>query len=81
VLHAVGEEGVPIRTAAELIAERLGVPAVSVAPEQAADYVGWLGRFWAFDGPASARRTRELLGWEPTGRGLLADLRHGRAFD
>jgi nucleoside-diphosphate-sugar epimerase len=81
VLHAVGEEGVPIRTVAEVIAARLGIPAVSVAPEQAGDYVGWLGRFWGFDGPASARRTRDLLGWEPAGRGLLADLRHGRYFD
>ncbi len=74
VLHAVGEEGVPIREVAEQIAAHLGIPAISVTPEQAGDYVGFLGRFWSVDGPATATITRELLGWEPTGPGLIADL-------
>jgi hypothetical protein len=40
----------------------------------------WLGRFWGFDGPASAQLTRDLLGWEPTGPGLMADLKQGHYF-
>jgi NAD(P)-dependent dehydrogenase (short-subunit alcohol dehydrogenase family) len=80
VLHAIGDEGVPIRTVAEVLATRLDVPAVSVAPEEIGDYLGFLGGFWGFDGPASAQLTRDLLGWEPTGPGLIADLQEGHYF-
>ena len=59
---------------------QLGVPAVSVTPEQAGEYVGFLGGFWGFDGPASAQITRDLLGWQPTRPGLIADLKEGRYF-
>jgi nucleoside-diphosphate-sugar epimerase len=79
-LHAVGDEGVPIREVAEVFAPHLGVPAVSVTAEQAGEYVGWLGGFWGFDSPASAQITRELLGWEPTHPGLIADLEEGHYF-
>lgn len=81
VLHAVGEEGVPIRAVAERFAAGLHVPAVSVTAAEAGDYVGWLGRFWATDGPASAELTRSLVGWEPNGPGLLDDLEAGHYFD
>ncbi|WP_405591052.1 SDR family oxidoreductase [Streptomyces sp. NBC_01190] len=80
VLHAVGDEGVPIREVAETLAARLNIPAVSVTPEQAGEYVGFLGGFWGIDGPASARITRELLGWQPTRPGLIADLKEGHYF-
>ncbi|MBD0739595.1 SDR family oxidoreductase [Streptomyces sp. CBMA29] len=80
VLHAVADEGVPIREVAEIFASHLGVPAVSVTAEQAGEYVGWLGRFWAVDGPASARITRDLLDWRPTRPGLIADLKDGHYF-
>jgi nucleoside-diphosphate-sugar epimerase len=80
VLHAVGEEGVPIREVAEAFAESLDIPAVSVAPEEAGEYVGFLGGFWAVDGPASAQITHDLLGWEPTRPGLIADLKEGHYF-
>ena len=61
-------------------AARLGIPAVSVAPGQAGEYVGFLGGFWGFDGPATAQITRELLGWQPAGPGLIADLKAGHYF-
>lgn len=80
VLHAVGDEGVPIRQVAEVFASHLNVPAVSVTPEQAAEYVGWLGGFWGLDGPASAQITRDLLSWEPTRPTLIADLAEGHYF-
>jgi nucleoside-diphosphate-sugar epimerase len=79
VLHAIGDEGVPIEVA-EIFAAHLGVPAVSVTLEEAGQYVGWLGRFWATDGPASAQITHDLLGWQPTGPGLIADLKEGHYF-
>jgi nucleoside-diphosphate-sugar epimerase len=80
VLHAVGDEGVPIREIAEIFARQLDLPAVSVTPDQVGEYVGFLGGFWGFDGPASAQITRELLGWNPTRPGLIADLEERHYF-
>jgi nucleoside-diphosphate-sugar epimerase len=80
VLHAVGDEGVPIREVAEIFAARLKIPAVSVTPGQAGQYVGFLGGFWGVDGPACAQITRDLIGWEPTRPGLIADLEAGHYF-
>lgn len=80
VLHAVAERGVPIRDVAEAIASGLGVPAISIPGEQAGDYLGWLTGFWGTDGPASSALTRELVGWQPTGAGLLDDLASGSYF-
>ncbi len=50
MLHAVGDEGVPIRDVAEMFAAQLNVPAVSVPSEQAGAYVGFLGGFWGSTG-------------------------------
>jgi nucleoside-diphosphate-sugar epimerase len=73
--HAIAEEGVPVRDIAEVIGRRLKLPVVAKSPEEAADHFGWLGLFAAIDCPASSERTRELLGWRPTGQpGLIADL-------
>lgn len=77
VVHAVAEEGVAARDIAEAVGRGLGVPTASVAPEEAAEHFGWIGRFFALDTPASSALTRELLGWEPTHPGLLDDLAAG----
>ncbi len=74
--HAVAEEGVPMRDIAEVIGRGLNVPAVSIAPEEAATHFGWLGPFAAWDVPASSAETRERLGWNPTGPDLISDLRN-----
>jgi nucleoside-diphosphate-sugar epimerase len=73
--HAVGESGVPMRLVAEAIGRKLGVPAVSIPPDQALAHFGFLGAFAVRDAPASSRLTRERLGWIPRGPGLLDDLR------
>jgi nucleoside-diphosphate-sugar epimerase len=80
VVHAVAEEGVPTRSIAEVIGRALDVPVVSVPEEDAASHFGWLGAFFALDVSTSSARTRELLGWEPTHPGLLADLEAGHYF-
>jgi nucleoside-diphosphate-sugar epimerase len=72
--HAVAEEGVPFRQIAEAIASKLRVPAVSLTPNQAAEHFGWYGGFAAMDIVGSSSKTREELGWNPTGPTLLADL-------
>ena len=76
--HAVDEEGVALRDIAEVIGQHLNVPVVSKSPEEAADHFGWLAHFAAFDIPASSQRTREQLGWRPTGPGLITDLQQLR---
>ncbi len=74
-LHAVAEEGVALRDVAEAIGRRLGLPVVSLPPEQVDGYFGWLAPLAAADLPASGAWTRAAFGWEPTGPDLLADLR------
>jgi nucleoside-diphosphate-sugar epimerase len=73
-LHAVGDEGVPLRQLAEAIGRYLDVPAASIPAEDAADHFGWLAVFAGVDNPASATRTTERFGWAPTEPGLLDDL-------
>jgi nucleoside-diphosphate-sugar epimerase len=79
-LHGVAEEGVPFREFAEAIGRHLGLPAVSIAPQDAAGHFGFLGMFAVADNPASSALTRRRLGWVPTGPGLIADLDEGHYF-
>jgi nucleoside-diphosphate-sugar epimerase len=78
VLHAVGEEGVPMRAIADAIGGALDLPVTSIAPEDADEHFGWLGTFLPLDIRASSAVTRDLLGWQPTHPGLLDDLEAGR---
>jgi len=47
---------------------------VSLSPDEAQAHFGWLAMFAAMDMPASSAQTRQRLGWNPTGPGLIADL-------
>jgi nucleoside-diphosphate-sugar epimerase len=76
VLHAVGDEGVPVRDIAGVIGRHLNLPVTAEAPE----HFSWLGGFLGLDSPAAGNRTRELLGWQPTQPGLLEDLDQGHYF-
>ncbi len=76
--HAVAEEGVPVRDIAEIIGRGLKVPVVQLPPEEASQHFGWLGAFVGLDVPASSMLTREKLGWNPTGPGLMSDLENMR---
>jgi nucleoside-diphosphate-sugar epimerase len=81
VLHAIADEGVPIRAVAEVIGRHLDLPVVAISPEQAGEHFGFLGGFLATDSPASSALTRELMGWQPTHPGLIDDLDKGHYFD
>ncbi len=72
--HAVAEEGVSFRDIAGVIGRRLNMPVVSKTREEAAEHFGWFTHFAAGDMPASSKRTRELLGWQPKGPGLISDI-------
>jgi nucleoside-diphosphate-sugar epimerase len=76
VLHAVGDEGVPVRDIAGVIGRHLNLPVASVPAED----FGFLGPILAVDQPASSALTRELLGWRPVQPGLIEDLDKGHYF-
>jgi nucleoside-diphosphate-sugar epimerase len=79
--HAVAEEGIPVRTIAEVIGRGLNVPVVSLSPAEATGHFGWLAPFAGLDLPASSAQTQAKLAWRPTGPGLIADLEQMRYFD
>ncbi len=79
--HAIADEGVPLGDIAQVIGRRLNVPVVAKAAAEAATHFGWIGQFAAMDCPASSQRTRDLLAWQPTQPGLIADLDRARYFE
>jgi nucleoside-diphosphate-sugar epimerase len=79
--HGVGDEGVPFRDIATIIGRQLGLPVVSISPEEAATHFGWLARFASADMPASSTLTRQRLGWQPIHPGFVADLDHEYYFE
>ncbi len=72
--HAVAEAGVTAREIAEALGRRLNLPVVSISRDEAAAHFGFLSHFIALDSPTSNTKTRERLGWEPTGPSLIEDL-------
>ena len=79
-LHAIADEGVPIKDVAEVIGRHLEVPVGSISTDEAGDHFGVLAHLLALDSPASSALTRELLGWQPTHQGLIVDLEEGHYF-
>jgi hypothetical protein len=80
ILHGVGEQGVTLRSIAHLIGDELGLPAQRIPDQDAETHFGWLATIVGTDAPASSTATQQLLSWEPTHPGLLADLDHGHFF-
>ena len=80
--HAVADGAIPFRTIAEAIGDRLGLPAVSIPLDElmVPGYFGFLANIVTQSYPASNLITRQVLGWEPTQPGLLADLDNGHYF-
>ncbi|WP_033338256.1 SDR family oxidoreductase [Catenuloplanes japonicus] len=76
-LHAVAEESVSTREIAEALGTALGLPVVSVPPEDADAHFGFVASFFGLDMTASSARTRELLDWTPTGPTLIEDILSG----
>ena len=81
MLHGAEDEGIPVRTIAEVIGRHLDLPVVSISPEDAGEHFGWLGTFLTVDNPTSSALTRELLGWRPVHPTLIQDLEEGHYFD
>jgi nucleoside-diphosphate-sugar epimerase len=79
-LHGVADEGIPFREIAAAIGAGTGLPVRSVPAEETEDYFGFLAFFIGLDNPTSSAITREMLGWEPTHPGLIADYAEGHYF-
>jgi nucleoside-diphosphate-sugar epimerase len=73
-LHAVAEEGVTLRSIAEAIGEKLGIPTRGLDAAEAAKHFGWLAPLASSDVPSSSAVTQQIVGWRPTGPGLLTGL-------
>ena len=78
--HAVAEEGVRLKDIAAAIGRGLNVPVTSISQEQTQEHFGFFGFFAGRDSPVSSARTREQLGWNPTGPSLLTDLENMQYF-
>ncbi|WAL63832.1 SDR family oxidoreductase [Amycolatopsis cynarae] len=76
-LHAVAEVGVPTREIAQAIGRAFDLPVASIASDDVGEHFGWIGTFFAMDLTATSIATREILGWTPTGPGLIEDLDAG----
>ena len=75
--HAAGDEGIPFLQIAEAIGRKVGVPAVSIPAEKAAEHFEFLGMLVGLDNLISTRLTRERLNWAPAHRSLIEDIEHG----
>jgi nucleoside-diphosphate-sugar epimerase len=78
--HEVADEGVPFKEIAGVIGRHRNVSVVAKSAEEAADHFGWFTHFAAIDNPASSKRTREVLGWQPKEPGLIPDLDRSHYF-
>jgi nucleoside-diphosphate-sugar epimerase len=72
--HAVAEQGVSAKEIAEALGRRLDIPVVSISPEEVPAHFGFVSHFVSIDSPTSNTKTRERLGWQPTGPKLIDDL-------
>ena len=73
VAHAVADEGDTMRSIAEVIGRRLGLPVEAVPAES----FGFLGTIFGVDQPSSSAATRATFDWQPVHPSLLDDLETG----
>ena len=78
--HCVAEEGIPIKEIVDVVGKHLNLPTESQTPEDAFKNLGFLAVPLGIDNPCSSKRTRKLLGWQPTQVGLIQDLDQGTYF-
>ena len=82
VWHAVGDKGVSLKDISNVIGEKLKVPVESVDPEEAKTLYGpFFSMVIGMDNPVSSEKTRKELGWKPSQKGLLEDMKEGHYFE
>ena len=78
VYHAVGEVGVTLKEIAEVIGAQFSIPVTSISMQEAQSHFGPIAVLVGSDMSASNAITKEELGWNPVGPGLLTDLEHAQ---
>ncbi|MER7082651.1 3-beta hydroxysteroid dehydrogenase, partial [Saccharopolyspora kobensis] len=79
-LHAVAEEGIPLRQIAQAIGRHLDLPVRPVPMSRVDEHFGFLGMFLKSDTPVSSAHTREVIGWVPIQPGLFEEIERGHYF-
>lgn len=79
--HAVAEQGIPFKTIATQIADRLNIPIVSLNSEEAVEHFSWFTHFAKLDNKTSSEETKRSLGWNPEHPTLLEDLQGSVYFN
>lgn len=77
VVHAVAEEGITSRSIAEALGAALDLPTQSQPADVLAAELGFVGRVFAMDLPASSAITRERFNWTPSHPTLEEDIAAG----
>ncbi|KAK6856222.1 oxidoreductase [Apiospora arundinis] len=72
VYHAAAEEAVTLKDLATAVGEKLGLPVISISPDEVPAHFGWFA-FAGVDHRASSVKTREELGWNPTSPTVVED--------
>ncbi|MFD5823939.1 NAD-dependent epimerase/dehydratase family protein [Lentzea sp. NPDC060358] len=80
-MHAVAEASVSTKAIAEALGKVLRLPTASIDPADADAHFGVVGHFFGQTMTASSEATRAMLGWEPTGPGLIDDILAGAYTD
>lgn len=80
ILHAVAETGIRFEDIARAIGEGLGLPVISISPEDAPRHFGGFAHFATMDARATAELTTKVLAFRPSGLTLLQEIQAGLYF-
>lgn len=80
--HAIGDQSVAFEQVAKAIGTGLNVETKAVKGDEIAEYTGqFLAYFATAEMGATAKITKNQLGWEPKKKGLLEDIAEGHYFE
>ncbi|KAF5613723.1 alcohol dehydrogenase [Fusarium subglutinans] len=74
VFHTVAEESVTVKDIATEVGKQLDIPVISIPSEKVTEHFGWFQFGALADNTASSAKTKEILGWNPTGPTVLEDI-------
>eukprot|EP01035_Chromulina_nebulosa_P035905 gene35905-48294_t len=80
IIHAIAEQGVPVKQIAESIGKNLNIPVQSLNKTEAEEYYGWFFNFATIDCPTSSEKTKAFYNWNPVQDTLLVDLDKAKYF-
>lgn len=73
--HAVGEAEILVKHIADSLGERLELPVESMDMKEAESILGVFAQAFSADNPSSSTQTRADLGWAPTQKGLIENIK------